>query len=88
VLQNDIKSVVMIQRPSTLDTACAVTLVQEEAMEAGKKKEFRRYEPFSSRMVYRSAYPLPTPPKNDKLSMTIKVEDTRSTEAARAKSGG
>jgi hypothetical protein len=57
-------------------------------MEAGKKKEFRRYEPFSSRMVYRSAYPLPTPPKNDKLSMTIKVEDTRSTEAARAKSGG
>jgi hypothetical protein len=49
-LCDDIKSVVMIQRPSTLDTACALALVQEEAADS-IKREFRRSEPFSHMMV-------------------------------------
>jgi hypothetical protein len=53
-------------------------------MEARKKKEFRRYEPFSNRSVHRSAYPLPAPPKLDMSSITTKAEDTRTTEATRA----
>jgi uncharacterized protein (DUF4213/DUF364 family) len=33
-LRNDIKSVVMIQRPATLDSACVLALVQEEALDS------------------------------------------------------
>jgi hypothetical protein len=33
---------VMIQRPATLDSACALSLVQEEASESGSKHDFRR----------------------------------------------
>jgi hypothetical protein len=40
-LRDYIKSLVMTQRPSTLDSACALALVQEEAMDNGKKKEIR-----------------------------------------------
>jgi hypothetical protein len=50
-------------------------------MESGKK-EFRHYEPFSSRSVHRSAYPLPAPPKMDNSVLTAKAEDNRTTEAA------
>jgi hypothetical protein len=45
-LRDDIRSMVMIQRPSTFDFACVLALVQEEVMESRKKKESRRYEPF------------------------------------------
>jgi hypothetical protein len=45
-LRDDIKSVVMIQRPSTLDTACALALVYEEAADSDRKREFRHSEPF------------------------------------------
>jgi hypothetical protein len=46
-LHQDIKSMVMIQRPSTLDSAAALALVQEEAVDADK--DTRRCEPFSHR---------------------------------------
>jgi hypothetical protein len=42
-LCDDIKAMVLIQRPPTLDSAYALALVQEEAMDNGKKKEYRRY---------------------------------------------
>jgi hypothetical protein len=51
-LHDDITSMVVIQRPSTLNYACAPALVQEEALDHGKKKEFRRYEKFSNRQVH------------------------------------
>jgi hypothetical protein len=35
-LRDDIRSVVMVQRPSTLDTACSLALVQEEATSSSK----------------------------------------------------
>lgn len=35
-LREEIKAVIMVQRPSTLDTACALALVQEEALEVGR----------------------------------------------------
>jgi hypothetical protein len=35
-LHREIKAVIMVQRPSTLDTACALALVQEEALEVGR----------------------------------------------------
>jgi hypothetical protein len=44
-LRDDIKPMVMIQRPSTFDAACALALVQEEAMESRKKQKYRCYDP-------------------------------------------
>lgn len=35
-LREDIKSVIMVQRPSTLDTACSLALVQEEELMSGQ----------------------------------------------------
>jgi hypothetical protein len=46
-LHDDIKSMVVILRPSTLNPA----LVQEEALDHGKK-EFKRYEKISNRQVH------------------------------------
>jgi hypothetical protein len=40
-LHDDIKSVILVQRPSTLDTACALALLQEEA-ESSRRREVRR----------------------------------------------
>jgi hypothetical protein len=64
-LRDDIKSMVMIQRPSTLDSACALALVQEEVVVSGKKKDYRCYEPSSNKPVHRFAFPPPAPPKLD-----------------------
>jgi hypothetical protein len=38
-LRDDIKLMVMIQRPSTLDTSCVLPMVQEEAMDANKRRD-------------------------------------------------
>jgi hypothetical protein len=69
-LRDDIKLMVMIQRPSTLDIACALAMVQEEAVESSKKREGRRLEPSFNRTSHRHAYPLPVPPVVDKQSGT------------------
>jgi hypothetical protein len=83
-LRDDIKAVVMIQRPSTLDYVCALALVQEEALDTDKKKEYKRYEPVSNRHVHKSAYPLPVPPKLDRHVQSPAADDKRATEAAQA----
>jgi hypothetical protein len=54
----DIRSMVMIQRPSNLDSACALALVQEEAHDFGRKVNYMRYKPSSNRMVHRPGAPL------------------------------
>jgi hypothetical protein len=85
-LHDDIKSTIMIQRPSTLDYACALAMVQEEAADSNKVKESRRYEPSSNRVVHRSVMALPVPPKVDKSLSSTGAEDRRATNAARAPS--
>jgi hypothetical protein len=74
----------MIQRSPTYDSACALALVQEEAVDSGQRKEFKRYEPISHRMAHRSTVPLPLPPKPDKGLVPSTADDKRSTEATRA----
>jgi hypothetical protein len=83
-LRDDIKSVVMIQRPSTLDTACSLALVQEEAVESGWKREFRCSEPFSHMTVQKPPLSSPAPLKPDKTTRLTMSEDRRQIEAARA----
>lgn len=51
VLRSDIKPVVMVQRPSDLDIACALALVQEEAADATRP---RRHEPSFHRTAHKT----------------------------------
>jgi hypothetical protein len=81
-LRDDISPMVMIQRPSNLDSACALALVQEEALDAGKKKDYRRVDS-SSRFVPKPAFPLPAPPKLDKPLNPSVSDDRRSNEVAK-----
>ena len=48
-LKHDIKTVIMVQRPPNLDAACALALVQEEALESSRRQHA---EPFSNRMAW------------------------------------
>jgi hypothetical protein len=69
-LRDDIRSVVMIQHPCTLVSACAFTLVQKEAMDSGRKKDIRRFDASYTRLVTRQVLPLPPPPRLDKSEGT------------------
>jgi hypothetical protein len=46
-LRDDIRSIVLIQRPQTLDAACTLALLQEEAAEPGGRKEVKKPEAYS-----------------------------------------
>jgi len=41
-LKDDIKSVIAVQRPSSLDIACSLALLQDEMAEQTKKRDYRR----------------------------------------------
>jgi hypothetical protein len=62
---------VMIQWPSTLDSACALALVQEEVGDAHRSKDFRRSAQFFSVASYKS---LSSPSKFDKKHNEQKVD--------------
>jgi hypothetical protein len=79
-LRGDIKFVVMIQRLSTLDIACALALVQEEAADSSRKRDFWRFEPFTHRSDQRSATSLSSSAKLEKVTGANVTEDKR-TEA-------
>ncbi|XP_072151238.1 uncharacterized protein [Setaria viridis] len=65
-LRDDIRSTVLVQRPSTLDTACTLALLQEEVADPYKRRDWRRPEPgFPPRPPPRGPLPLPTPPRLD-----------------------
>ncbi|CAD6211893.1 unnamed protein product [Miscanthus lutarioriparius] len=57
-LRDEIKAVILVQRPTTLDTACVLAQLQEEAMGLSKRP-YRRYD---SKPVWTGALPLPPPP--------------------------
>jgi hypothetical protein len=84
-LKEEIKSVVMIQRPTNLDSACALALVQEEACDSRKKKDTGRFDSFhmsASRLVVS----LFEPPKFDKPLGSSGRDDRRSSEFVRTES--
>jgi hypothetical protein len=81
-LKDDIKSLVMIHRPSSLDYACSLTLVQEAAVDSGKK-EYRRHDQSFGRLSHKPATFLTTAPKYDKprVSKDKAVSDSASTSS-------
>ena len=67
-LRDDIRSVVQVQRPSTLDTSCSLALLQEEVAGPASRRDARRPEAgFQWRPPPpRGPLPLPAPPRVDK----------------------
>ncbi|GJN20050.1 hypothetical protein PR202_gb07376 [Eleusine coracana subsp. coracana] len=61
-LKDEIKSVIMVQRPSDLDSASALALVQEEAADSNRAAISRRYDPSFNRTCSKTALPLLPPP--------------------------
>jgi hypothetical protein len=60
-LHDDIKSVILVQRPPDLDTACCLALLQEETAVA-TPKFFKRIDTNFSPRPSSGALPLPRPP--------------------------
>ena len=59
-LRFELRSVLLVQRPQTLDTACTLALLQEEA---GGTTEMTRSSAAQISKITRTALPLPPPPK-------------------------
>lgn len=84
-LRDDLRAVVLVQRPSDLDTACALALLQEEVAEPAKRKDFRKPEAVSwGKYSAKNPLPLPAPPPSmGSVKSTLPV-DQRSLPAARS----
>jgi hypothetical protein len=80
-MHEDTKSMVMLHWPANLDAACVLALVQEEAGDAFRKKEFIRYVPS------KSLPPLAVPLKLDKSIDLFNAEDKRTYDVSRVSSG-
>src|SRR6185437_5464689 len=78
-LRDDIKSVVLVQRPQDLDTACALASLQEEVGDSSCRRGFRRSDSSSSfKPQLRGALPLPAPPPRDRPSPAMTKDDRHS----------
>lgn len=62
-LRYDIRSIVMVQLPVDLDVACTFALLQEEALEPGHRREFKKTDSsvFSKTATIKGALALPPP---------------------------
>jgi hypothetical protein len=83
-LKEEIKSMVKIQHPATLDAACALALVQEEAADSIKKKDHRRGDSGFNRSFSRFVVSGHAPVMYDKPIVLPPPDDKRTTEVARA----
>ena len=66
-LRPDIRSVVLVARPQDLDSACSIALLQEEALDPGPRREYKRSEGsvFARHATIKGALPLPPPPRQN-----------------------
>lgn len=80
-LRSDIRAVVLVACPQTLDTSCTLALLQEEAADQGERKEFKKPEGslFSKSTVLKGALPLPPPPP--RLALPPAPKDHRPMDA-------
>lgn len=61
-LQESNRSVVLLQRPSCLDTTFVLAQLQEEVAAPSRPKEFKKWDSFSAKPSGRQPLPLPPPP--------------------------
>lgn len=69
-LRDDIRSVVLVQQPSTRNTACTLAMLQEEVVDSSRRRDYRRMDNYSSRPPPRNSLPLPAPPLIYKTSVS------------------
>ena len=81
-LRADIRAVVMVQRPPDLDSACALSLLQEEVAEGVPKDHQRLPEFRCPQNASKVGVPLPLPPP--RTTVPAVAEDRRGTDASRA----
>lgn len=84
-LRSDIRVVVLVQRPQDMDSACAVALLQEEALEGVQSTQYKKPDTsIPIRNSHKGAGVLPStlPPKQ---LLSPQSEDRRGTESARAR---
>ncbi|CAD6333962.1 unnamed protein product [Miscanthus lutarioriparius] len=77
-LRDDIRSVILVQRPADLDAACTLALLQEEALDPHRRKEIKRTDAplFPKPAQTRGAFPLPPPPPRPAVGPPL-VDDKR-----------
>jgi hypothetical protein len=76
-LREDIRASVFIHRPSSLDTACVLALLQEEVAGASKRPDLRRADfAMTSKPFGKGPMPLPLPPRPGHPGM-VAEEDKR-----------
>lgn len=69
-LRDDIRAAVIVQRPSSLDTACVLALLQEEVTTPTKHLDARRPDvAWVARPPLKGPLPLPLPPRGDRPMM-------------------
>jgi hypothetical protein len=84
-LRDDIKSVVLVQRPADLDTGCVLAALQEEVGDYYRRRDYKKHEPgFSSKTSSKNLLLLPAPPVRDKQHALGVADDRRGVESARA----
>lgn len=80
-LREDIRATVILHRPSTLDSACSLALLQEEVASHPRRPEFRRPNVgLHTKPPHRGPLPLPPPPQADKLQASNSADDKRSAD--------
>jgi hypothetical protein len=81
-LREDIRSIVLVQRPQDLDTACVLAALQEEAGESYKRRDYKKLESdYHSKQVFKGPLPLPAPSLRDKQPTLSAVPDSRPHDA-------
>jgi hypothetical protein len=75
-LKENIRKVVMIQMPGDLDLACAFAMVQEEASDTSRRKDYRRADSYSYRSASKPVALSLGPPRYDKPLSQAVGEDT------------
>jgi hypothetical protein len=84
-LRDDIKPIVLVQRPQDLDTAFVLAALQEEVADPYKKREYKKQDQgYSHKNTLKNALPLPAPPLRDKHVSASGSDDKRGMEGARA----
>jgi hypothetical protein len=84
-LRDDIKPIVLVQRPQDLDTAFVLATLQEEVADPYKKREYKKQDQgYSHKNTLKNALPLPAPPLRDKHVSASGSDDKRGIEGARA----
>ncbi|WVZ83697.1 hypothetical protein U9M48_030818 [Paspalum notatum var. saurae] len=83
-LRPDIRATVFVQRPSSLDSACVLAMLQEEIVKAGRRSDSRRYDGnFAGKQSFRGAVSLPLQPRSS--AGTVNTDELKKSDMDRGR---